>query len=126
MIISGSGRCFWAKNTLCLRDSTRLGRVLILKRGSASRPSGQWREDDFDVLEDRSVVGRIFCLDAAGPQALRGCGLQAATARSAPQRTATRRRARRRCKRLPGVGIKKSDAGVVAIYTARGAKPMTW
>ena len=27
MIISGSGRCFWAKNTLCLRDSIRLGRV---------------------------------------------------------------------------------------------------
>jgi hypothetical protein len=26
--------------------------ALILKRGSASRPSGQWRDDDYDVLED--------------------------------------------------------------------------
>jgi hypothetical protein len=27
---------------------------LILKRGSASRPSGQWRDDDYDVLEEDS------------------------------------------------------------------------
>jgi hypothetical protein len=40
---------------------------LILKRGSASRPSGEWRDDDYDVLEDGGVVGRIFCLDAVGP-----------------------------------------------------------
>jgi hypothetical protein len=33
---------------------------LILKRASASRPSGQWRDDDYDVLEDGVVVGRIF------------------------------------------------------------------
>ena len=33
---------------------------LILKRASASRPSGQWNEDDFDVLADGVVVGRIF------------------------------------------------------------------
>ena len=33
---------------------------LILKRASASRPSGEWSEDDFDVLEDGAVVGRIF------------------------------------------------------------------
>jgi hypothetical protein len=33
---------------------------LILKRGSASRPSGQWRDDDYDVLEDGVIVGRIF------------------------------------------------------------------
>ena len=36
---------------------------LILKRASASRSSGQWRDDDFDVLEDGVIVGRIFCLD---------------------------------------------------------------
>jgi hypothetical protein len=41
---------------------------LILKRGSVSRPSGQWRDDDFDVLEDGVIVGRIFFLDAVGPQ----------------------------------------------------------
>jgi hypothetical protein len=28
---------------------------LILKRASASRASGQWRDDDFDVLEDGVV-----------------------------------------------------------------------
>jgi hypothetical protein len=33
---------------------------LILKRTSLSRPSGQWRDDDYDVLEDGVVVGRIF------------------------------------------------------------------
>jgi hypothetical protein len=33
---------------------------LILKRASASRPSGEWKEDDFDVLADSAVVGRIF------------------------------------------------------------------
>ena len=41
---------------------------LILKRGSISRSSGQWRDDDYDMLEDGVLVGRIFCLDAVGPQ----------------------------------------------------------
>jgi hypothetical protein len=36
---------------------------LILKRA----PIG-WNHDDFDVLEDGVVVGRIFFLDAVGPQ----------------------------------------------------------
>jgi hypothetical protein len=38
---------------------------LILKRTSASRPSGQWNDDDFDVLCDGAVVGRIFKANAA-------------------------------------------------------------
>ena len=38
---------------------------LILKRGSASRPSGQWRNDDYDVLEGGVVAGRIFLVPAA-------------------------------------------------------------
>src|SRR5215475_5305574 len=33
---------------------------LILKRASASRPSGEWSDDDYDVLADSVVVGRIF------------------------------------------------------------------
>jgi hypothetical protein len=37
--------------------------TLILKRASASRPSGEWNDDDYDVLADRVAVGRIF--DAA-------------------------------------------------------------
>ena len=31
---------------------------LILKRASASRQSGEWNDDDFDVLADGAVVGR--------------------------------------------------------------------
>jgi hypothetical protein len=31
---------------------------LILKRASASRWSGQWRDDDYEVLENGVVVGR--------------------------------------------------------------------
>ena len=33
---------------------------LLLKRAALSRPSGQWNDDDFDVLADGVVVGRIF------------------------------------------------------------------
>jgi hypothetical protein len=38
---------------------------LILKRALASRPSGEWNDDDFDVLADGVVVGRIFKVHAA-------------------------------------------------------------
>ena len=38
---------------------------LVLKRASASRTSGEWREDDFDVLADGVVVGRIMKAEAA-------------------------------------------------------------
>ena len=38
--------------------------TLILKRASASRPD-EWSEDDFDVLEDGAVVGRISKANAA-------------------------------------------------------------
>jgi hypothetical protein len=34
------------------------GRLLILKRASASRSSGEW-SDDYDVLAEGKVVGRI-------------------------------------------------------------------
>jgi len=33
---------------------------LVLKRASASRLSGEWNDDDFDVLCDGVVVGRIM------------------------------------------------------------------
>jgi Rap1a immunity proteins len=39
---------------------------LILKRASASRSSGEWSDDDFDVLADGAVVGR-----APGSRAVR-------------------------------------------------------
>jgi hypothetical protein len=32
---------------------------LILKRASTSRSSGQWSDEDYDVLADGKVVGRI-------------------------------------------------------------------
>jgi len=38
---------------------------LILKRASSSRSSGEWDEDDFDVLADGPVVGPIFKANAA-------------------------------------------------------------
>jgi hypothetical protein len=33
---------------------------LVLKRASASRSSGQWQDEDYDVLADGKVVGRIL------------------------------------------------------------------
>jgi len=38
---------------------------LILKRASASRPSGEWNDDDPDVLADGAPVGRIMQVHAA-------------------------------------------------------------
>jgi hypothetical protein len=44
---------------------------LILKRASACRFSGEWNDDDFDVLADGVVVGRIMKAAASpgGPHA---------------------------------------------------------
>jgi hypothetical protein len=38
---------------------------LVLKRASESRPSGVWNDDDYDVLADDTVVGRILNVHAA-------------------------------------------------------------
>jgi hypothetical protein len=38
---------------------------LVLKRASASRLSGEWSEDDYDVLCESEVVGRIMKAAAA-------------------------------------------------------------
>jgi hypothetical protein len=38
---------------------------LILKRAAASRTFGEWREDDYDVVADGIVVGRIMKAAAA-------------------------------------------------------------
>ena len=37
---------------------------LVLKRASTSRSSGEWNDDDFDVLANGAVVGRIFKVHA--------------------------------------------------------------
>jgi hypothetical protein len=39
--------------------------ALILKRASVSRSFGKWNDDDFDVLAERAVAGRIFKANAA-------------------------------------------------------------
>jgi hypothetical protein len=39
---------------------------LILKRAALSRSSGQWSDDDYDVLENGVVVGRI-CKEQGAP-----------------------------------------------------------
>jgi hypothetical protein len=39
--------------------------MLILKRGRFSRPSGTWKDEDFDVLADGAVVGRTFKANAS-------------------------------------------------------------
>jgi hypothetical protein len=33
---------------------------LILKRAKLSRSSGQWQDEDYDVLADGKVIGRIL------------------------------------------------------------------
>ena len=38
---------------------------LVLKRASASRISGEWNDDDYDVLCEDAVVGRIMKAAAA-------------------------------------------------------------
>jgi hypothetical protein len=52
---------------------------LVLKRARASRPSRQWRDDDYDVLENGVVVGRIFCREPRR-RTVPGCGHRATTA----------------------------------------------
>ena len=42
-----------------------LSTPLIPKHASANRPSWQWNDDDFDVLANSEVVGRIFKANAA-------------------------------------------------------------
>jgi hypothetical protein len=46
-------------------ERRRMSPPLIHKCASASRPSGEWNVDDFDVLGDGAVVGRIFKANAS-------------------------------------------------------------
>jgi hypothetical protein len=72
---------------------------LILKRASASRPSGEWNDEDFDVLADGAVVGRIMKVHAAPVDRLGSGRLPSGIMRIARRRTATPRRARPRWRR---------------------------
>jgi hypothetical protein len=51
----------------------RMSSPLIIKRASASRTSGEWNDDDYDVLVDGVVVGRIVKAQRR-PWASPGCG----------------------------------------------------
>jgi hypothetical protein len=51
------------------------GADLTLKRAAASRLSGEWSEDDYDVLCEGAVVGRIMKAAAAPPATAVDTGL---------------------------------------------------
>jgi hypothetical protein len=74
---------------------------LILKRASASRPSGEWNDDDYDVLADGVVAGRIMKANAAPVDAP---WLWTLAFGHHEDRTATPRRARQRWLHSPRVG----------------------
>jgi hypothetical protein len=44
---------------------------LILKRAKFSRPDGQWSDEDYDIIADGKVVGRILQENTSGPPELR-------------------------------------------------------
>jgi hypothetical protein len=41
------------------------GYLTLIKCASASRPTGEWNDDDYDVLAEGEVVGRILKANAA-------------------------------------------------------------
>jgi hypothetical protein len=68
---------------------------LVLKGASGSRPSGEWKDDDYDVLADGVVVGRIF--NAAASPVGTPCGRWlSSTTRIARRRARPRWRRSRR------------------------------
>ena len=71
---------------------------LILKRTSAIRPSRECSEDDFDVLADGVVVGRI--MKAAAVPLGQMWTLAVGITRVVRRRTATKRRARPRWRQM--------------------------
>src|SRR5436190_6952578 len=76
---------------------------LLLKRASASRPSGDWNADDFDVAADGAVVGRIFRANAA-PVGMPWMRTLACTMRTERPHTAMPRVARRQWLHSPRAG----------------------
>lgn len=60
-MVRGFGVRLWSR----VASSSNPMPSLILKRASGSRPSGEWSEDDYDVLADGVAVGRIMKAAAA-------------------------------------------------------------
>src|SRR5215831_14114387 len=77
---------------------------LILKGANASRSSGEWSDDDYDVLAEGIVVGRI--MKAAAARVGTPClwTLAFGQHETARRSTATSRRARLRWWRSPKAG----------------------
>jgi hypothetical protein len=48
-------------------------KTLLLKRANASRSCGEWRDDDYDVLFNGEVVGRVFFSPVAPQDLMRRC-----------------------------------------------------
>src|SRR5215469_6383618 len=59
---------------------------LTLRRASASRLSGEWGDDDYDVVADGAVVGRILKAHAAPAPAARRSASCSACAEHFPRR----------------------------------------
>jgi hypothetical protein len=77
---------------------------LVLKRASVSRPSGEWNDDDYDVVADGGVIGRIMKAVAVPVGMSWMWTLAMAIMRTARQRTATRQRGRPRWPPSPRAG----------------------
>jgi hypothetical protein len=60
----------WASRLVATASAiTEVTRARRLKRASAFRSSGEWRDDDYDVLADGVMVGRI--VNKVGPTQVR-------------------------------------------------------
>jgi hypothetical protein len=96
---------------------------LVLKRASASRPSGEWNDDDFDVLADGAVVGRIFKANASPVGSPWMWTLIFDITKTARRRMATRRGARPRWRLRKASGDNRGYAAIDAdaVIAMRGA-----
>src|SRR6266545_5989719 len=62
LLVTTATECGRGCATIMREAEEDWGRVtdLLLKRAATSRPSGKWNDDDYDVLADGAVVGRIM------------------------------------------------------------------
>jgi hypothetical protein len=90
-------------------------KLLILKRASASRPSGEWNVDDFDVLANGEVVGRIFKVNAAPVGSPWMWTLASGTTKIGCRGTAILQRARLPWQPLPKAGGGRNFSGYAAL-----------
>jgi hypothetical protein len=91
----------------------------MLKRASASRPSGEWNDDDYNVLADRTIVGRILKANASPVSS--PVDVDARIRLSRGPHADARRRARRRSRRVGDAskgGASMKPETWVAFYAA--------